>query len=103
MLFEDEEKRLTYHQSNSLLQVVCGIFESCLANHGIQCKIIECGLTEAAIEATECTKDVAKQSCAEINKQFMRKDGMATCYTIEDNWEYFYFFVTTAQDFAQLN
>lgn len=105
MLFPDEDTRHNYHQSDSLLQVVCGIFESDMARHGHQCTVLGCDFDGqqhmALIQVEDCSPLVILDAIDHLNCAFMRTDGEATCLPVDKEEGQLMIMVTSAEDFAR--
>lgn len=105
MLFPDEDTRHNYHQSESLLQVVCGIFESDLSRHAHQCTVLGVDIDGekhmALVQVEDCAPLIVMDAIDHLNASFVRTDGQPTCLPLDKEQGQVMIMVTSATDFAQ--
>lgn len=104
MKYTDEESRLTFHKSNSLLQLVCKMFESFCFLHVVEPEFID--LIEdnrALLGVPSIEVEQAHDIIEKMNQQFPRVDGFPTCKLLDDELNLFEILVTSSADLSQVN
>lgn len=79
MLFLDDESRHMFHQSSTLLQIICQMLEFECAKHSAQVELIACESGLAIMGVQQITFDQLTDACQTVNKQFQRVDKTFTC------------------------
>jgi len=104
MTYIDEESRLEFHKSNSLLQMVCQIFESFCFIQGLMPEFIELLDEDTALLGLPNAEEAqAEDLMQKINSQFLRIDGALTCSMMDKEWGLFRIFVTKPGDLLYVN
>lgn len=105
MLFTDEDSRHAYHKTPALLQVVCQILESRLAEHGVQLELVDCekhgGMWVAAVCVdSEVHEAALLDSIQYCNRMFQRADDIKTVTLENDEVGLLSIRVTDTADFS---
>lgn len=107
MLFIDDEARHIFHQAPALLQVLCSILESHLAQAGAQLELIDCekraGMHIALMNSPDSSLPALKDCVDKINRAFARKDDEVTCVIENSQARLVTLRVTDHLDFSRLN
>lgn len=104
MNYTDEESRLNFHQSKTLLQLLCQQFEKLCMEHGVIPEFIDLIDPDSALLGIpEIPEERAEAIVEEMNKQFPRKDEFLTCKFSNLQFNIFEIFVTDSRDFSGLH
>lgn len=103
MIYSSEETREIFHKSPTLLQMVCGIFESISLSFRIEPELVVSDDNLAAIMIPGLTPDRYIDICTKMNNQFKRKDNEFTCILIDEENGLFEIYVTASKDFISFH
>jgi len=114
VILTDENSRHDFHTSSTLLQVICQLLESELAQHFIQLEFVAvereddflCAIRVAnspEFEESEHMQSAFRQSAEKINSRFQRYDGTRTAEVEPGNFGLVTIRVTDSQAFSNLN
>lgn len=105
MLYTDEESRHIFHQSKTLLQMACQVFERlCHEFHATDPEFIDLLCEDIALlGVAEITEEQAEDLLSRMNELFPRTDEYPTCELSDGDLGLFQIFVTTSEDFANVN
>ncbi len=104
MNFTDEESRLIFHQSKTLLQMVCQMFERFCHCYVANPEFVDLLDEEHAIMGVpEVSLEQAEELVLKINEQFPRVDNLTTCKIMDPDLNLFEIFVTKSEDFRNFN
>lgn len=104
MNYVDDESRKIFHQSKTLLQMVCQMFESLCYLHGIAPEFIDLvDGDHALMGCPKITEEQADDVTFQLNKQFPRKDDFFTCKVLDVELNIFQIFVTDSKDFRYVH
>ncbi len=102
----DEESRHAYHKSPALLQVVCTILESYLAEAGTQLQLIDAdkrmGFWIAMMHSPNADELTLHTAVDRVNAQFPRRDEATTAEVEDVDAALLTVRITDKDDFSQL-
>jgi len=102
--YTDEESRLNFHKSKTLLQMVCQMFESFCFLHAVEPEFVDLIDEDRALMGVpDLFQEQAEDVVDKINTQFPRKDEFLTCRIMDPDLNLFEIFVTHSQDFTNVN
>lgn len=104
MTYTDEASRLIFHQSNTLLQMVCQVFERICYNYVVEPEFIDLLDEEhALLGVLDLLEEQTEEIIEQVNAQFPRTDQFVTCRIIDSELNLFEVFVTCSEDFTNYN
>ena len=105
MQFFEDEEREEYHNLPTLLQIVCGVFESMCLSYSKEPELLEVkNESTVMLGVPRLKKSEVKSIEDEMNKQFPRKGFKhKTCECTDPAYGIFQIYVTSASDFKNLH
>ena len=98
MLYLDEETRLEFHKSSTLLQIICQMVDFECAKFTEQIEVIAIDDSTALLQALNMGEVQMREVCMTVNKQFKRRDREYTCRVGDSQLHYIKCMVTQASD-----